>query len=238
MEAVKSYSHQLLDQTAFTQIEKEDSYLTCSWKIPAGRIASATVTLAALAETVLFTVLTVFTSPLYLIDNDRFSAIAGDALDAAKTVGLSTGRFFGIGTIEKEEIPEALPTPPAKPTSRLQKIFQSLKGRITNIPQIALKHPNITFAAFTAVALGAAIVGAHHFGLLEKAYSLLPGTSPGNPPLPTPPSPPLLDNICLPSDAPKRISDTAYIASKTVGDLWTKGHPNMIVSAEIGKLIS
>ncbi len=173
MNTVQSYSHKLLDQMSFTQIQKDDSYLTCAWKVPAGRITSATVTLTALAETIFFTFLSVITSPLYLIDNDRFSLILGDALDAAKTVYFSTGRFFGIGTTEKEAPPKkeppappppppvappppappAPPPPPAAPQPvppQKQNFSESLKGRISNIGIFALKHPN---ASFTVVSL-------------------------------------------------------------------------------------
>ncbi len=188
MNTVQSYSHKLLDQMSFTQIQKDDSYLTCAWKVPAGRITSATVTLTALAETIFFTFLTVITSPLYLIDNDRYSKVLGDAIDAAKTVYFSAGRFFGIGTTEKEAPPKneppapppapVAPPPPAPPVDppppaappappvdppppappQKQNFSQALKGRISNIGIFALKHPNASFTV-VSLALGLTIAG-------------------------------------------------------------------------------
>ena len=205
-----SYSHKLHNLTAFSQIQKNDSYITSAWKIPTGRLLSIAVTVAALTEAFLSTVATVVLSPLYIIDNDRFNAIANEAVDSTKTAAHAAGRVFGYGTIEKNELPtpktlakddpqatakDAL-QPTTKPVTPWEKALQFMKDRVSDVTHVALRHPNTTFVAVT---LGVTILVAWKFELFEYAFgSISVSTSSIN-------NPPINENLnpmCYPSEAP------------------------------------
>ncbi|NGX59536.1 MAG: hypothetical protein KR126chlam3_00688 [Chlamydiae bacterium] len=203
-----SYSHSLHNLTAFSLIQEGDSYWGYSWKLPAGRVLSATVTLAAVAESLLASLATILFSPLYFIRRDSFHTIKGEAVDAAMLVGLSVKRFFGFETIEKPTAtqppmsanlpakPASLPaklaslparpsslhtklvTLPAKPETSWQKALQCLKARASDVAHFAHERPKTTFFAIT---FGAAVVGAYYFGLFEHFPSLFPHSLPHDP---------------------------------------------------------
>ncbi len=196
-----SYSHSLHNLTAFSLIQEGDSYWGCSWKLPAGRVLSATVILAAVAESLLASLATILFSPLYFIRRDSFHTIKGEAVDAAMLVGLSVKRFFGFERIEKPtatqppmsaNLPAKPASLPAKPSSlhtkpaslpekseaSWQKALQFLKARASDVAHFAHERPKTIFFAIT---FGAAVVGAYYFGLFEHFPSLFPHSLPHDP---------------------------------------------------------
>jgi hypothetical protein len=174
-----SYSHWLHNQTAFSQIQKNDSYLTSAWKVPVGRILCASVALSALIETLIASIATALASPLYILDSDRFNIIAADAADSAKTIKRATAQFFGLGACKKTQ-----PSPCEAELQSLdhfqtgwQKTLQFLKNWAWDITYVALKNPNATFVALT---IGTTATVAYSLGFFDFMHNLFSKTAPKN----------------------------------------------------------